>query len=477
MASPALRSAAERAALSQGSGTASNPTAGAALGSPSGAALPPGSAPTVTLPQASLPTQPLSVGQDTGSGSSAPPGPGGATGPSGRVPTGPAAPTGAASKTGGNGGATDVGVTATTITVGNVATISGPVPGLFRGASAGVQAYFAYINSQGGVNGRQLKVDAHDDGFQCAQNQAQTADAAKTDFAFVGSFSLFDNCGATALPADVPDLSEAVSSQRAALKSNYSVQPQKPGAATGPFLYYKSTFADSYQAAALLYYSTPATTGVIAGVKAAMQSLGYQIKYERSVGATDSNFTSDVLRMRSDGVKFVELLFSPGMIAEFMQAAGQQNFAPVVSTLGQGYDLAVLKQGGSAVNGMYTAMPTAPFFNASEASIPAVALYQTWMQRAAAGVPLDLFSVYGWTEAQLFVDALRASGPKATRAGVLQALSAVKSFNGDGLIATGYPATRQPTICYVLVKVVNGQFQRTDTPAGGYRCDGTWQTP
>ena len=32
----------------------------------------------------------------------------------------------------------------------------GPVPGLFEGAPIGVKAYFAYINSKGGVNGRKL---------------------------------------------------------------------------------------------------------------------------------------------------------------------------------------------------------------------------------------------------------------------------------------------------------------------------------
>ncbi|HWG74688.1 MAG TPA: hypothetical protein VG184_11615, partial [Acidimicrobiales bacterium] len=61
---------------------------------------------------------------------------------------------------GGNGGATDVGVTPNSITVGNISTLTGPVPGLFAGAVNGTDAFLAYQNSQGGVFGRQLKLAA-----------------------------------------------------------------------------------------------------------------------------------------------------------------------------------------------------------------------------------------------------------------------------------------------------------------------------
>ncbi|HEY3240069.1 MAG TPA: hypothetical protein VGL92_10930, partial [Acidimicrobiia bacterium] len=89
----------------------------------------------------------------SGSGSSTPangaahsPTPGSPT-PTSPVPTVPAP---AAPPAGGNGGATDVGVTADTITMGNVSDLGGPVPGLFQGGPYGTQAYFNYINSQGG---------------------------------------------------------------------------------------------------------------------------------------------------------------------------------------------------------------------------------------------------------------------------------------------------------------------------------------
>src|SRR5205085_2015025 len=87
---------------------------------------------------------------------------------------------------GNNGGATDVGITADTITLGNVATLSGPVPGLFQGAVIGTQAWAAYQNSIGGIAGRKIKLEIRDDQFDTGQNRAATQDLIPKVFALVG---------------------------------------------------------------------------------------------------------------------------------------------------------------------------------------------------------------------------------------------------------------------------------------------------
>ena len=71
-----------------------------------------------------------------------------------------------------NGGATDVGVKADSISLGNVSTLTGPVPGLFKGAVYGAQAVIAYQNSQGGIFGRKLKLAVGDDQLSESQNRA-----------------------------------------------------------------------------------------------------------------------------------------------------------------------------------------------------------------------------------------------------------------------------------------------------------------
>jgi len=68
----------------------------------------------------------------------------------------------------------------------------GSGPGLFEGAPIGVKAYFDMINAQGGVDGRKLLVDSKDDAFSGRQNMTETQEAINSNFALVGSFSLFD---------------------------------------------------------------------------------------------------------------------------------------------------------------------------------------------------------------------------------------------------------------------------------------------
>ena len=60
------------------------------------------------------------------------------------------------------------------------------MPGLFEGSKIGAEAYFAYINSQGGVNGRKLVLDAHDSAFSSGTITNATQSIAKNDFAIVG---------------------------------------------------------------------------------------------------------------------------------------------------------------------------------------------------------------------------------------------------------------------------------------------------
>src|SRR4029077_17161223 len=65
------------------------------------------------------------------------------------------------------------GVSPTTITVGSISTLTGPVPGLGAGAQAAIRAYAAYANANGGVCGRKVVVKTADDAYDNAQGRSK----------------------------------------------------------------------------------------------------------------------------------------------------------------------------------------------------------------------------------------------------------------------------------------------------------------
>jgi hypothetical protein len=101
---------------------------------------------------------------------------------------------------------------------------------------------------------------------------------------------------------------------------------------------------------------------------------------------------------------------------------------------------------------------------------------------ASPGWKTDLFTLYGWNSAELFVQALKNAGSDPSRGSILQALSKITSFNGANIVTTSNPVARTTSNCYLVGQVVNGQFQRLDDPpvssaTHGYRCDYSYVTP
>lgn len=382
----------------------------------------------------------------------------------------------AAAPAGGNGGATDVGVTANQITIGNVADLSGPVPGLFQGAVIGTQAYIAKINSEGGVFGRKLRLKVGDGQLDCGENRARHEALSKEVFAFVGSFSLNDDCGTDALAGkNVPDVHNALGQKTLQSKDNFSVQPLPPGWRTGPLQYFKKKFPDRWTKIGSIYANVGGASATwLKGTKPAIESTGGKVLYDRGFGPTDTDFTADIVRMRNDGVQLLYISASDApTFARIVKAARQQDVDWPIIAGGIAYDEGFLKQVGSDGEGVLGDQLYSQFFNADDAAaIPAVKDFQTWTGRVAPGKKRDLFAAFGWASTQLFVEALKKAGPEAKRATIIAELKKVTTFDAGGLLAPSGPGNKQPPTCYVLNAVKGGKWVRVDTPPNAYRCDG-----
>lgn len=377
---------------------------------------------------------------------------------------------------GAGGGSETLGVTPTSISVGQVDTLSGPVPGLFQGAEDGTQAYLDYVNSTGGVDGRKIHLDVKDDAFSAGNYATETQQLVDQDFALVGGFSLFDASGVAAVDAaKIPDVTVSLSAQRNTDPYNYSPAVLVPGATRlGPLVWYKQHYPQAVKHVGTLYTNVSTAETQTLNVLDAMKSTGYDITYSRVVGPLDSDFTTDVLRMKQQGVQMVYIVgMAVTQVADLAQDMAQEDFKPAIfSTNGVAYDSSYATDAGPAAADTYSDQQSALFAGEDAANVPAVALFDKWVRKVDPKAHLDTYGLFGWASAELFVQALRAAGPNPTRSGLIAQLDKITSFDAGGLIAPDNPAQKKPPTCWILIKNTGTTWERTGpSPKSGFVCN------
>jgi ABC-type branched-subunit amino acid transport system substrate-binding protein len=371
------------------------------------------------------------------------------------------------------------GVTASQIQVGNITTINGPVPGLFAGARYGTQAFAAYVNSLGGLCGRQIVVNSADDQFDQANDQNEASQMASNSLALVGSFSLQD-AGIPAGAPGVPDVGNTLSAARFNSATNFSPQPQPPGFQTSAFLYFKSNpkYAAATQHMAMLIEDTAQTLQTGQWEQSALESVGYHFVFtDSTLQPTDPTFNGDVQKMKSAGVQGIVFQATGtivGQLANSMYQAGMigPGCSPCLNLpnyVASAYDPAFIQNAGPAANGTILSQSLALYDGQDAAAVPMVATFDQWYGRVNPGQVPDLYAAYGWLSGMLFAEGINAGGAP-TRAALLAGLRQITSFTGDGLVATGNPAGKQPPLCFLLIDVKNNQFVRDPATASGFTC-------
>jgi ABC-type branched-subunit amino acid transport system substrate-binding protein len=377
--------------------------------------------------------------------------------------TAPCGTTGSQTPAGGNGGATDTGVTASTITVGNIASISGVAPGLTQSAQQATQAWAAYVNSQGGICGRQIKVTPYDDGNDSGTNFADVQQACAATFAMVGNASGFDDGGAQAAGScGIPIMAGEISTTAAGLTPN--IFGASPGNAhyyqVGPANYLKATYPTAIQHAAMIYLNVSATQSQAAHEVAAYQSVGFNYVYNQSTTPTNANYASNVQAMQSAGVQYVTEYSDASSAVRLLQSMQQANFAPqVVDWFSEEYSPEFAQQTAPESNGDLVLLSATAAYEEA-ASNPGMQLFLSWLNRVAPGAHHDIFAILAWSAGLAFEQAAKAVGPKLTRAALIAQLKTITTWTGGGVTPPANIGGKVPTKCFAYFKIESGAFQR-----------------
>jgi ABC-type branched-subunit amino acid transport system substrate-binding protein len=170
----------------------------------------------------------------------------------------------------------------------------------------------------------------------------------------------------------------------------------------------------------------------------------------------------------------VKLLFEPTQQGAYISTMAQEDqqeglnalLFSGANTYEKGFDP------GPAGNGTLVSTVTALYMGQDAKVIPAVATFDKWAKKVDPQTQLDLYTLYGWISAQLFVQALKGAGANPTRASLDAQLDKITSFDAGGLISTQNPAQKIPGQCWIVAQYENGNWKRIPPdPKSGFVCN------
>ncbi len=377
---------------------------------------------------------------------------------------------------GGNGGATDTGVTTDTIMIANAADISGAVPGLFEDAQKAVAAYVAYFTAtEGTVYGRQLELQSLDTKMSTSGNRNAYLQACDQAFATVGSMSAFDEGAAPVIQqCSLPDLrTAAVNRDIQTIPTAYSTDAMQPDKLpVSQYNFWKEQAPEAVKHAAFLYISSDTTEYQTAQVRSGTQKIGYEWVYVQPIDLSETNYSGFVLKMKEKGVQFVTIQASYQQAVRLAQAMKQQDFHPTIYALQSNmYTPKLIEQGGDAVEGVQIALPSVMVEDS--ARYPEMQTYATWLTQVDPNASPTGLGLYAWSAAKLFVHLLKQVGPDLTRQKLVAAISDVHDWDGGGLLPPQDIGNRMPSDCINILEIKGGRFVRIEPtdPNTKFRCD------
>jgi len=360
-------------------------------------------------------------------------GPSAAAGTPAAAGAAPAPGAGPSAPAGGNGGATDVGVTATSIKVGGTFFNGGYLDKYSQVAEQAASAYFKYVNDHGGVFGRKIEFVPCDTAGTADGTQGCLRKLANDDKVFAMGPSLDFNLDT--VPTFLADKklpwvgSSGLYPEEH--KSPYMFPSQIPGADVGVHI---ASFAKKTLGAATVgvsYLTDGAGPSCTESIKNAASRLGYQVVVTVENSQTQGDMTQQVLKVKQANPDTVLFCNDPINNVKFVQAAGRVGYKPPKGWVG-GFVAVddVPRSMGAAGVGFY-GFSTFDFFAGNS---PGVVQYRQITQSYFPSMFHHFYTQAAFVGARALVEAMTKAGPQLTRQSLLGSLAAMTDFDsGMGL--------------------------------------------
>lgn len=371
----------------------------------------------------------------------------------------------------GGGGATDPGITENEIKIGNVSTISGPIPGFGQTGVNAVKAYVNFVNATGGVCGRQLSLVTADDRLQSGTNKAEHDKLKDQVAGFVGGTTVVDDGAAQSIEGtNIGYTGLAITDAMIGSGNSFPTTPIDPSSkgnsAATIFRYMKEV--EGVTRAGLVYPAQAAAKARAEDYRADFDAAGVPVVLDAEVAVTETNYAGVAQNVKNANVDIlVTTLEVTGMsnLARDLQTVG---YFPKVPFYGaQAYGRDFLSRTGEAAAPTVLGLAYSILEDAGQ--VPAIQDFLTWYQNTNPGADVDFFAIQSWVAADLYVTALRQVSGEPTRDKILAQLQSISDYDAKGFIAPISPATKKGASCFMVAKVSGGKWVR-DHPSSGFDC-------
>lgn len=368
---------------------------------------------------------------------------------------------------GGTNTASAPGISATEITIGSHQPLTGPAaPGYSEIAQAS-NAYFHWVNDNGGVNGRKITYLYEDDGY----NPQNTSTVVHKLVLEDKVFAIFNGLGTPTHSAvadflntsKVPDLFVASGcdcwNQASKWPYTFGWQPDYiiEGKITGKYV------NDNYSGMKVgyLYQDDDFGQGGVQGLDSQISSSSVVDK-EKYV-PTNTNLGPQIATLQAKGAKVVVLYTIPAFTAITLLTAAALHYNPkwVVSSVGadpttlSGLLASFAKN--SAASALVNGIVSSGYLPAtSDTSNPWVALFKKIHDQFLGPLPFDGNVEYGMAVAYSFVQLMKKAGRNPSRQDVINTLKSGALDQGPGLVPFQYSSSNHLGYSGVQMGVIQG---------------------
>ena len=371
---------------------------------------------------------------------------------------------------------TDPGITADSVTVGATFPLTGVAAPGYSEIPSGAQAYFDYVNAQGGINGRKIKYIVKDDAYNPTQTSQVTNELVLQDkvFAMLGALGTPTHAAVVDFlnSQKVPDLFVSSGSiewgnQPKDRPYTFGWQPDyeiegkiigqwvaknMPDAKVGLFLQDDDLGRDSEK-----------------GVR---QFIDKQIVSVQKYTPGNVDVAPQIAALAQSKADLVLGFNVPAYTALSQLVALKLNYKPTwfYSNIGSdptliGALLANFSKGAVKESAPLDGVLTTQYISGlDKPDDPWVQLWQKVWKANGKGGDLTNYRIYGMAEAYAFVQALKAAGPNPTRQALVDAVQKIGSAPGPQLAPYRYSADSHLGISGMRVVKITGSTTQQLTP-------------